>query len=768
MPTNNLTASSLTSGSAAFFMPSFNPPVVIHDYALDNGMITFPTLCDRIYVCTGPITDFASVTATALGFKNFGAGNAFGGISNGVPSGRTVTSIAFTDGSISTSGLAVCWAAVDFADSHLLAWGVLAGDAQVNSGQLFGLPSFIIHEPAYFSGVGITLPFAANSLTSLGAFFGTPLALTPNLNITNLAASAAGIGVPVMKVGYPFTAFNFVPNKANAFGTPAINTSKSFTANNLAAGAAGFANSKPALSINGVGGGVPVVTGGTRTIAMPMLGGANVGAVVSATNSPTSWSITSQPYGTFFSITSGGQIQIKQGQLPGTTVDVPPQSYALTVQATNGSGSGSATVTVSVTTSGTIFYVSTSGSDSAAGTLAAPFLTFNKAATACNAAGDVALFMAGTYSPTSFSISNSGTAAHPIMFAPYQGAAVTFTCTNIASGSCINLNGSYTTFMGFNIQGSGTKVTDGVALFNTTGSRVSGCTINGFYQSGVWVGTADGSNVIINNIVSNNCQSNLNHKLGSAGGWGQGITFNSNSNQAIGNTVFNNWGEGIGVQSCTGCTVSFNTVYDNYSVLIYPDASNNLVINNNFCYSTTSTYGYLGSGRPDGIRFSREGTAHPNANNLVANNIVIGTISGCGYDNAFNSGGMQNNIIVNNTFINNSGSCILFESDSGNSGNVVENNIMYGSNPSGVTAGYSYNHNCWFSSTAGSFAGTGDVNANPSFTGTAGADTATAYQLNSGSPCKNAGLNLTSSAVTVDYGNNARPSSGNFTIGAWQ
>lgn len=199
MPVNALTASDLATAAASLGQSAVDPELVLSDYTLDNGMQVFPNLCDRIYVCSGLISDFNSVISSALGYKNLGAGSAFGAIADGSPQGRVVSSTAFTDGTVTGTGNAITWAAVDFAGSQLLAWGVLQQPVGLLSGQLFGLPSFTIHEFAWISGgtvVGISVNYFAPLQSN---FFGKPsLAQTHNLSAQNLASHSASVGVPNM------------------------------------------------------------------------------------------------------------------------------------------------------------------------------------------------------------------------------------------------------------------------------------------------------------------------------------------------------------------------------------------------------------------------------------------------------------------------------------------------------------------------------------------------------------------------------------------
>jgi hypothetical protein len=88
----------------------------------------------------------------------------------------------------------------------------------------------------------------------------------------------------------------------------------------------------------------PAVTNAKFSVPLPATSGESVGAV-SATNTPTSWSITTGNSAGHFAIDSTGNITITSAGASGL-VD---GAYNLAVQATNGSGSGSGSATVFAT-----------------------------------------------------------------------------------------------------------------------------------------------------------------------------------------------------------------------------------------------------------------------------------------------------------------------------------------------------------------------------------------------------------------------------------
>jgi hypothetical protein len=244
----------LLAGAANLGQPGLNSPspLVISDYALDGGMQVFPNKCDRIYVCTGPITSFATAISTSVGYKLFGAGNAFGGINNGAPSGRIVTSIPFVDGNITANGTANYWAAVDFADSQLLAYGVLSGAVAVTTGRLFGLSSFVIHEPAWFSGgnVVVNCQPAVSIATAAAGFANNKPAInqllmayqTPLISIDGSAQGPLLAATTTATVTLTTTQPNDVIVVATAYNGPVGTVISSITGGGLTFAARGFAS----------------------------------------------------------------------------------------------------------------------------------------------------------------------------------------------------------------------------------------------------------------------------------------------------------------------------------------------------------------------------------------------------------------------------------------------------------------------------------------------------------------------------------------------
>jgi hypothetical protein len=121
----------------------------LEDRTLDFGLNELDTLATHIRICGTEPSDYASaVTANVLGFKNWGAGNVFGAPAAGAPNGRKVTSVAITDGTITTTGTANWWAVTDETNSRYLAHGTLNAAQAVSAGNTFSLAAFDVRIPS--------------------------------------------------------------------------------------------------------------------------------------------------------------------------------------------------------------------------------------------------------------------------------------------------------------------------------------------------------------------------------------------------------------------------------------------------------------------------------------------------------------------------------------------------------------------------------------------------------------------------------------------
>lgn len=115
----------------------------VEDVVLDSGLSQIDTLPTHITICQSEPTTLAIAMTTLLGFKSVAAGAHFGApaASTG-PTGRGVTSVAITDGTITTTGTASWWAVCTTA--ALYAHGLISTPQSVTSGNTFSLAAFDI------------------------------------------------------------------------------------------------------------------------------------------------------------------------------------------------------------------------------------------------------------------------------------------------------------------------------------------------------------------------------------------------------------------------------------------------------------------------------------------------------------------------------------------------------------------------------------------------------------------------------------------------
>ncbi|HKG54129.1 MAG TPA: right-handed parallel beta-helix repeat-containing protein, partial [Anaerolineales bacterium] len=234
---------------------------------------------------------------------------------------------------------------------------------------------------------------------------------------------------------------------------------------------------------------------------------------------------------------------------------------------------------------GNIYYVSPTGNDTNPGTATAPFKTFVKANSVLTAGSTLNIY-AGTYTEQ-LKISKSGTSSALITVKPLSGTVV-IDMKNVATFG-LSLAASYVTVSSLEIRNSGD------ICVNMVGSNltVDGLVVHECASHGI--NTNNSSQIkILNSRVYRTVLSNASRSISS--GWGSGIKVRVSDNVLIqGNTVYNNYGEGLGTRG-TNVTIRANTVYDNFSVNIYTN-SENARIERNFVYCTPNS-GYERDGLP--------------------------------------------------------------------------------------------------------------------------------------------------------------------------
>ena len=400
------------------------------------------------------------------------------------------------------------------------------------------------------------------------------------------------------------------------------------------------------------------------------------------------------------------------------------------------------------------FYVSTTGSDSAAGTSAAPWRTLQHAADVVTA-GDKVTVRPGNY--TGFYLDTSGTAAAPIEFFAEPGVLIDQ--RNATTPDGINLErASYVTINGFSVTGMPRAGVRSVGLPNSFAQFVTVRNVTAT-NNGVWgIFTGHVDDLL---IESNRTSGSIDE---------HGIYVSNSGDRPVirNNTIFDNHGSGIHMNGdlsqggdgvISGALVTGNRIY------------NNAIPN--------STYNSLGGGsgiNMDGVQNSRI------ENNLVYNNHASG-ISLYRIDGGQGSSG---NVVVNNTVIQASDGRWALNIQSGSTNNTVRNNILLSNHafrgaidisPNSLT-GFTSDYNAVISRFTKDDGNTtlnlaqwqaAGYDAN-SFVATAAAlfanPAADDYRLKTGSPAINAGTST--QAPASDLLGLPRPAGGGVDIGAYE
>lgn len=388
------------------------------------------------------------------------------------------------------------------------------------------------------------------------------------------------------------------------------------------------------------------------------------------------------------------------------------------------------------------YYVATDGSDAAAGSLVAPWLTITYGVSQVDA-GDTLYIRGGTYYESVY-IYTPGSAGNIITIQAYNNEPVNINGEYLLPeagggdpayenpvddrfaryGAMVSVDADYITINDIGVRhslGSGVGVgpdRDHVVLH---GLRVAG-------TRNVGIIATDGDDINITNCdVSDSGNFAPIPRTGpyAAVAWPGLISLRRCTNSTVdGCTVHEGWGEGIAVMDCSEVVVSDNVVYDCYAVNVYVDRSTNVDLLRNLVYCSNRV-NFLRDGDPmAGIVFTDENYASAMrcSNINIINNLVYGCIGGiqwwAGY---WAESGVINSIIAHNTvsqcthnMANEAYGITIGAGTHANS--VVRNNVIYQPahglglmSGSGVT----WDHNVWSSLPDASVRGTHDVNADP-------------------------------------------------------
>jgi parallel beta-helix repeat protein len=447
----------------------------------------------------------------------------------------------------------------------------------------------------------------------------------------------------------------------------------------------------------------------------------------------------------------------------------------------------------------TTYYVSTSGNNSNNGTsLTTPYKTIQYAVWQMHP-GDTIYVRAGIYNEHIYiDAAWSGTAALPIIISGYNNERPIidgqYTIpTGTDSGCdpqnptvCYNYTGlienyaSYINIQNFEIIRSRGR---GVNLINNHNFTVKNVWIHDVRGAGINTSTSY-DNIIENNRIwlTNNYAP---YDREATVLWSGGINIDCSTNIIIsGNTVYNNWGEGILPMGSSNLTITNNISYDNYAVQIYSERTTNTKISNNLMYATNTAPFLRGGNPPPCLAIADEDQFNDSLYShgyTITNNLMMG----CSVNFAFwgpslihTGSGLSGSLIANNTMVNavsNNSTPKAIEFDKGlYTGARFINNIVIQNTgsliyfDSSINGALTFSNNLWSATPPSSVKSSTDIIGDPMLTksGTFSPGTLTPnyFMLQSGSPTIDKGVALTE--ISTDFFNVVRPQGTAYDIGA--
>lgn len=430
-------------------------------------------------------------------------------------------------------------------------------------------------------------------------------------------------------------------------------------------------------------------------------------------------------------------------------------------------------------------FVAQDGDDSWPGTIDQPLRTIQKGADLVTA-GETVYVREGVYTERVM-IRHSGTPDSPITVAAFPGETPVIdgqyklpthvsgwggcndtvsppTCFNY--GHLVGIEGNYIVLDGFEIRHS---LGRGIAVYKYNGSPTEAIIKNNNVHDNRDVGILmhEASNIIVeNNDISYNSNFATHDRSAGELNWSAGaVSVRSDNIIYRGNTIHNNWGEGVITGNYSGSTniiIEDNIFYDNFALQVYVHRSQNVIVQRNLVYCTDDSRFYRGGDRTFGIVVANEPPPQGFSDGLrtkdidILNNIAAGcrqNFAVWGSDSAESDYPIINMHVAHNTFVN-----AVSDRNSDAAKNVIwtnynyenvqfENNIIY--QQDGTIAhiarnypGLTLRNNLWSSSPVSTAAGTGDIVddpqlVNPTTSLTGGQVDAAWYMLQSSSSAIN-------------------------------
>ncbi len=394
------------------------------------------------------------------------------------------------------------------------------------------------------------------------------------------------------------------------------------------------------------------------------------------------------------------------------------------------------------------YFVAPGGNDGGPGTKEQPFASIGKAVSKLGT-GITVYVRAGTYSETVWLGANGSAAALATLKAYRCEKAVIDGSALSVEGALVSFGGQYLRLVGFEIKNSNAG---GVSVWGGTNVEIIGNVIHDVATNGIWTGNGAHDIVIQANELYRTTLSNQNRDK--QGGWANAVGAGVPNVVVSGNTIHENYGEGIVVAGPGPVEVTGNVLWDNFSAQIYLEKAHSVSVTRNYLRHTGGTGfdwgpGFPAQGHGNGIVIAHEnenGGGDPGGDALIANNVITGVGIALYYGNFQQGGGLRNTLIAHNTVYAPSIEALHIDSDPGHYGSRIVDNVFVDTNGGafvyvGGTNGLTFGHNLFAGGSASSAAGSGDVFADPEFVAPGGAS-ADGYHLSAGSPALGAAMEL--------------------------
>jgi hypothetical protein len=436
-------------------------------------------------------------------------------------------------------------------------------------------------------------------------------------------------------------------------------------------------------------------------------------------------------------------------------------------------------------TGGKSFFIAPSGSDSAAGTMAAPFHTMKQAARVAGG-GDVVYLRDGVYNQAE-DFTPMGDVGNPVVFMAEPGEHPILDGTGLGLGQSDSVLQLYqpqhVVVAGLEIRNSSGR---GVQLIDGEDVVIRDCIIHDVQQKALGLNgdslVAEG-NTIYNAVMSNKSSS-------ATGGWASAVTTqtledgSASTNVTVqGNLVYDAWGECIDALFVDGMSIIGNEVHDCYSVGIYVDTSRSVRIEGNIIRASDPAYRRSDTGNLiDGILMGAEaydGVPDFGATDVViANNLVLGTHNGIGWwndsDNSNATNTYQRVQIAYNVVWGSAQNAIMFDKVASGrmapTGAVLTDNILFDGQASaslqiGDTSAWTITANVFPDGKPATASDASNLAGDPQLAAPAVGASADSFRPAATSLCRHAGIPV--AAVPLDFACATRGTT-DTTVGAFE